>query len=104
MATIEQVKALMRMHFEDNDEKFKSIALQIAAHEAKIGHTASAREIKEIVQNPKYKAQKKLVKFNTKYDMLEQRIAEYSFHDLVLSEELEIKGSESLQNIARESF
>mgnify|MGYP000646451020 FL=1 len=91
MATIEQVKALMRMHFEDNDEKFKSIALQIAAHEAKIGHTASAREIKEIVQNPKYKAQKKLVKFNTKYDMLEQRIAEYSFHDLVLSEELEIK-------------
>ena len=53
MATIEQVKALMRMHFEDNDEKFKSIALQIAAHEAKIGHIASAREIKEIVQNPK---------------------------------------------------
>ena len=91
MATIEQVKALMRMHFEDNDEKFKSIALQIAAHEAKIGHTASAREIKEIVQNPKYKAQKKLVKFNTNYDMLDQRIAEYSFHDLVLSEELEIK-------------
>lgn len=91
MATIEQVKALMRMHFEDNDEKFKSIALQIAAHEAKIGHTASAREIKEIVQNPKYKAQKKLVKFNTKYDMLEQKISEFSFHDLVLSEELETK-------------
>ncbi len=30
MATIEQVKALMRMHFEGNNEKFKSISLQIA--------------------------------------------------------------------------
>ena len=54
MATIEQVKALMRMHFEGNNEKFKSISLQIAAHEAKIGHTASAREIKDLIQNPKY--------------------------------------------------
>lgn len=91
MATIEQVKALMRMHFEDNDEKFKSIALQIAAHEAKIGHTASAREIKDIVQNPKYKAQKKLIKFNTKYDMLEQKVSGTRFSDLVLSEELDLK-------------
>lgn len=91
MATIEQVKALMRMHFEDNDEKFKSIALQIAAHEAKIGHTASAREIKEIVQNPKYTAKKKLVKFSGKYDMLEQKTAIAGIEDLVLPEDLEIK-------------
>ena len=91
MATIEQVKALMRMHFEGNEEKFKSISLQIAAHEAKIGHTASAREIKEIVQNPKYSAQKKLVKFSNKYDMLEQRVTGFGIEDLVLSEELELK-------------
>lgn len=91
MATIEQVKALMRMHFEENDEKFKSIALQIAAHEAKIGHTASAREIKDIVQNPKYSAKRKLVKYSGKYDMLEQRPAESVFEDLVLSDTLESK-------------
>ncbi len=91
MATIEQVKALMRMHFEDNDEKFKSIALQIAAHEAKIGHTASAREIKDIVQNPKYSAKKKLVKFSGKYDMLEQKITSAGIEDLVLPEDLDIK-------------
>lgn len=91
MATIEQVKALMRMHFEDNDEKFKSIALQIAAHEAKIGHTASAREIKDIVQNPKYSAKKKLVKFSGKYDMLEQKVTSAGIEDLVLPEDLDIK-------------
>ena len=91
MATIEQVKALMRMHFEENDEKFKSIALQIAAHEAKIGHTASAREIKDIVQNPKYSARKKLVKFSGKFDMLEQKHTSAGIEDLVLSQDLEIK-------------
>ena len=91
MATIEQVKALMRTHFEDNNEKFKSVALQIAAHEAKIGHTASAREIKEIVQNPKYQNQKKLVKFTGKYDMLEQKVSGVKFADLILSESLELK-------------
>lgn len=91
MATIEQVKALMRMHFEDNDEKFKSIALQIAAHEAKIGHTASAKEIKDIVQTPKYLSKKKLIKFTNKYETLEQKAANESLRDLVLSEELELR-------------
>jgi len=91
MATNEQVKALMRMHFEENDEKFKSIALQIAAHEAKIGHTASAREIKDIVQNPKYVSKKKLIRFSNKYEMLEQKMTNESMRDLILSEELELR-------------
>lgn len=91
MATIEQVKALMRMHFEENDEKFKSIALQIAAHEAKIGHTASAREIKEIVHNPKYTSKKKIAKFSSKYETLEHKVSNLNIKDLVLSEGLELR-------------
>lgn len=91
MATIEQVKALMRMHFEGNDEEFKTISLQIAAHEAKIGHTASAREIKDIVQNVKFNSVKKISKFINKIDTLEQKYAEYKFDDIVLTEELEGK-------------
>jgi len=91
MATIEQVKALMRMHFEGNDEKFKSISLQIAAHEAKIGHTASAKEIKDIVQNPKYISKQKLIKFSGKYDALEQKATFENIKDLVLSEALELR-------------
>lgn len=91
MATIEQVKALMRMHFESNDEKFKAIALQIAAHEAKIGHTASAKEIKDIVQNPKYSSKKKLIKLSNKHEALEQKATYENMKDLVLSEELELR-------------
>lgn len=91
MATIEQVKALMRMHFEENDEKFKSIALQIAAHEAKIGHTASAREIKDLVQNPKYVVKRKLTKYPDKCEMLEQELSDARLSELILSSDLEIK-------------
>lgn len=89
MATIEQVKALMRMHFEDNDERFRTIALQIAAHEAKIGHAASAREIKDLVLSSKQTVRRKVVKYSGKYDMIEQRPADAAMSDLILSENLE---------------
>ncbi len=89
MATIEQVKALMRMHFEDNDERFRTIALQIAAHEAKIGHAASAREIKDLVLSSKQTARRKVIKYSGKYDMIEQRPADAAMSDLILSENLE---------------
>lgn len=91
MATIEQIKALMRMHFENNNEKFKTIALQIAAHEAKLGHTASAREIKDIVQNPQNSTKGKISKLNNKFDMLEQRYCEDELNDLVVTISLEEK-------------
>lgn len=91
MATVEQVKALMRMHFEGNNEKFKSIALQIAAHEAKIGHTASAKEIKDLVQNPKYTAKRNLVRYPDKCEMLEQRFSDTRMSELILARNLEQK-------------
>lgn len=91
MATIEQVKALIRMHFEGDNEKFKSITLQIAAHEAKIGHTASAREIRDLVQNPKYTAKRNLVRYPDKCEMLEQRFSDTKMSELVLAPNLEQK-------------
>lgn len=91
MATIEQVKALMRAHFENNNDKFRTIVLQIAAHEAKIGHTASAREIKELAQNPKYDSKNKIIKLNNKLDALEQKYVDATLSDLVVSEDLELK-------------
>ena len=49
MATAEQIKSLIRSHLNDEDERFYSIALQVAAHEAKQGHSALAHDIREIV-------------------------------------------------------
>lgn len=87
MATINQVKALLKAHFQGEDEKFKVIALQIAAHEAKVGHMTSAKEIKNIVQNsPLNKSN--IVKFNKNDDALDLMYANNSLKELVVSEEL----------------
>ena len=91
MATTEQIKALIRAHFDNNDEKFKTVALQIAAHEAKVGHTASAREIKEIIQNPKYLNANKIIKLNNRLDILEQRTVNVTISDLIVTDEIENK-------------
>lgn len=49
MATAEQIKALIRSHYSQNSEQFLTLALQIAAHEARQGHGALALEIRELV-------------------------------------------------------
>lgn len=49
MATANQLKMLVKSHFDDNNEKFNTIALQIAAHEAKLGHINLANDIRKII-------------------------------------------------------
>lgn len=53
MATANQLKTLVRSHFEDNNEKFNTVALQIAAHEARLGHINLANDIRKIIETSK---------------------------------------------------
>jgi len=55
MATADQIKTLIKSHFEDDQMRFSTIALQIAAHEAKQGHISVADEIKKLVDKSKIK-------------------------------------------------
>ena len=47
MATAEQVKCQVKAYANHDDEKFTTVALQIAAHEARVGHDAVARDLKK---------------------------------------------------------
>ncbi len=49
MATAEQIKSLIRSHLSEDDERFYTLALQVAAHEAHQGHGALAHDIREII-------------------------------------------------------
>jgi SpoVK/Ycf46/Vps4 family AAA+-type ATPase len=53
MATAEQIKALIRSHLSDDGERFYTLALQVAAHEAQQGHGALAHDIREIIDKAK---------------------------------------------------
>lgn len=60
MATADQIKALIRSHLDEDIERFITVALQMAAHEAQQGHGALAHDIRTIIE--KAKAQRGLLK------------------------------------------
>ncbi len=49
MATGEQIKALIKAHYDRDNERFKTTALRIAASETRSGHTTLGREITAMV-------------------------------------------------------
>ena len=49
MATADQVKALIESHAEGDDSRFYSVALQLAAKEARSGHAGYAQDLKRLV-------------------------------------------------------
>lgn len=51
MAKADQIKRLIKTHYDGNEEQFKISVLQIAANEAKLGHTKLAQELKEMALN-----------------------------------------------------
>ena len=53
MASADQLKALLKSHIEGDDERFFSVAMQVAAHEAKLGHGKLAVELRALIDRLK---------------------------------------------------
>ena len=53
MASAEQLKALLKSHLEGDDDRFFSVAMQVAAHEAKLGHGKLAEELRAMIDRAK---------------------------------------------------
>lgn len=53
MAAADQIKSLIKSFGDDDESRFFSIALQIAATEAKQGHTTFAQELKRLIDRAK---------------------------------------------------
>jgi SpoVK/Ycf46/Vps4 family AAA+-type ATPase len=49
VATGEQLKALVKSHIDGDEERFVTLALQVAAHEARRGHGKLAKEIRNLI-------------------------------------------------------
>lgn len=59
MAKGEQLKALLRSFVGDDDEQFRSIALQMAAHEARLGNVRLAEDIRLLIDESRRRQQTK---------------------------------------------
>ncbi len=49
MATAKQLRALLRSYGKSDEEQFYTVAMQLAAHEARLGHGKLARELRALI-------------------------------------------------------
>lgn len=56
MANAEQIKALIRSHADGDDTRFYALAMQMAAHAARSGHSRFAKELRNLVDTAREKS------------------------------------------------
>jgi len=97
MATADQLKSLVKAHIDQDDERFKTVVLQIAAAEARQGHTTIARELKELLE--KTAARKgKILGFSNQNQLLLMSMPNHKLSELIVSDEI----SERIERILTE--
>ena len=97
MATAEQIKSLVKAYADCNDEKFKTVVLQIAAHEAKLGHDNLARDLKKQIEKVGTK-RASIVQLTSTNPMFAFSMPSHDLSELIVSEEI----SEKIQRILNE--
>ena len=86
MATNEQVKLLVKAHF-DSEDRFRTTVLQIAASEASKGKANFARDLKMILDSEKSKKAKSItLKGFTFNDLISSTLPEKKLNELVTSD------------------
>ena len=107
MASSEQLKALLKSHIDGDEAQFFSIAMQVAAHEAKVGHGKLAEELRAMIDLAKARPStevitRKLIPLGKPRgelaNLLEVSYPQDRLSDLILEHSLE----ERLKRIIRE--
>lgn len=87
MATADQIKSLVKAYNSRDDEQFKTVVLQIAAHEAKIGHGSIAQELKR--EASKIRKESSIVKISPNQNsMLDYTMPSVSITELIANDAL----------------
>ena len=88
MASAEHIKGLIRAHLEQDNARFKTIVLQIAANEARQGHMVVARELKQLSE--KLSNINNIVQINNN-PLLEMYMPNDKISELIVSNNQKIK-------------
>lgn len=87
MATGEQIKSLIKAHYDQDNERFKTAALRIAASESRAGHTTLGREITAMV-DASTRTKGNIINLANKDNLFLVSFPETRFGDLVVSSEI----------------
>lgn len=96
MATANQIKDLIKAHMSNDNIKFKTIVLQIAAYEARQNHPKLARELSKLVEKPVHQ-QNNVVSIGKKNPMLDLSVPNLGLTDLIVSDDIKQKIMRILQ-------
>jgi AAA+ superfamily predicted ATPase len=86
MATGSQIRNLVRAYNTHDDEKFKTVVLQIAAHEAKLGHGSLALELKKEVNSIGKNGSMTVLRMNNQNTMLQFSMPSARLTELISSD------------------
>jgi len=95
MATADQIKSLIKAHTDGDNEKFKTVVLQIAAYEAKHNHENIARELKKLIE--KKPLSKNIIHLNHQNQMFATSMPIAHINDLIVSDEITERVTRILQ-------
>ncbi|MBF1041548.1 MAG: ATP-binding protein, partial [Lachnospiraceae bacterium] len=87
MATADQIKSLVKAYVDHDDARFKTIVLQIAAHEAKLGHDTVARELKTQIDKLG-KRVASIVQLTPQNPMLLLSLPKHDLSELIISDKM----------------
>jgi SpoVK/Ycf46/Vps4 family AAA+-type ATPase len=91
MAKAEYIVSLIKSHYNNEVDKFTTSALQIAAHEAKLGHSILANEIKNIVDRAK-ENKPKVKKFNPDLQgLIIENVPAVNLEDIITTDDIKGK-------------
>lgn len=89
MANAEQVKSLIKAHIDNDQNRFTMLALQIAAYEAKLGHSEFAFEIRDLIDKSKASKVVKLKPFTSDFgDLILEVVPIERKAELIVSDEI----------------
>lgn len=87
MATADQIKSLIKAHVDGDDEKFKTVVLQIAAYEAKKNHENLARDLKKLIDKPRI-TRASVIPIIPNNPMLQLSLPTQKLNDLIVSDKI----------------
>ena len=91
MAKADYIVSLIKSHYNNELERFTTLALQIAAHEAKVGHTLVANEIKSLVDKAKEIKHKTKIFTPDLQGLILENVPAVNLSDMIASEDIKSK-------------
>lgn len=103
MASADQIKALIKSHYDSDSNRFSTVALQLAANEAKSGHKILAREIKQLVDKAKGAKFRVIPNVGNLDDLIQVTDSNTRIGELIVSPKIEEQLSRILSEFKQKS-